>query len=142
MNDGVFGTMLVLAAASPIRLGYVVELPEHAVAREVDATFSAVVAERVGVELLSRTVFDTSEARTCGADVACLARELRYDSADYVALVAGAEVGERLRVVVRLIDTRAAKIVAREARAADPPVDDALREVCIGRDPMQCPPPC
>jgi hypothetical protein len=119
--------VLALVAAAPVRIGYVVELPAEATRNDIDATMSAIVDARHGVELLTRTVFDASEARTCGADVECLARELRYDEVDLVAIVVGAPVGDGVRIVSRLLDTRRAEIVARDARTGRPPLDDAFR---------------
>ncbi len=117
---------LALIAAAPVRLGYVVELASDAMRGDVDAAVAALVDERVGVELVTRSVFD-AQLRTCGADVECLARELRYDDVDFVALVVGAPVGGEVRLVSRVVDTRRAEIVARDARTSAAPIDDALR---------------
>ncbi len=119
--------VLALVAAAPVRIGYVVELPGETTRRDVDAAMSAIVDGRSGVELLTRTVFDASEARTCGADVECLARELGYDEVDLVAIVVGAPVADGVRIVSRLLDTRRAEVVARDARTSRPPLDDAFR---------------
>lgn len=131
--------LLLLVAAPPtetVQVTVVRELPEGFGfgGDRVDEVIHRVTGEWVGAEFLSIASLyaNRSEmpAAKCGADVECLGRELTYVGVEYVLVMV---VSDASRLLLRLIDTKAKRIVARDARAWDgatvAPLEDGLRSV-------------